>query len=175
MTRMQTGDDPRVRVLVTDDQSIVRQGLGVILSHAPGIEVVGFAENGRQAVEMTASTRPDLVLMDLKMPVMNGIHATRAIVQQFPQVKVLVLTTYDGDEWLFDAIRAGACGYLLKDVDADAVLRAIHGAVKGEVHLDPHIAGKVIQAVAQRPAQTGSPTATQPAAEEPVFEALTER
>ncbi|MEZ4636893.1 MAG: response regulator transcription factor [Caldilineaceae bacterium] len=123
MTRMQTGDDPRVRVLVTDDQSIVRQGLGVILSHAPGIEVVGFAENGRQAVEMTASTAR------------SGAHGPenagderhprhRAIVQQFPQVKVLVLTTYDGDEWLFDAIRR-ACGYLLKDVDADAVLRAI--------------------------------------------------
>ncbi|MEZ4835389.1 MAG: response regulator transcription factor [Caldilineaceae bacterium] len=150
MTTMQTGDDPRVRVLVTDDQSIVRQGLGVILSHAPGIEVVGFAENGQQAVEMTASTRPDLVLMDLKMPVMNGIHATRAIVQQFPQVKVLVLTTYDGDEWLFDAITQGV--WLPAQRRRRRRRTARHPRRgEGEVHLDPHIAGKVIQAFAQRP------------------------
>jgi DNA-binding NarL/FixJ family response regulator len=134
-----------IRVLVVDDQDIVRHGLGVILAHQPGMEVAGYAADGVEALEQVARCRPDAVLMDLKMPRLNGIHATRRIVEGYPEVKVLVLTTYDTDEWLFDAIRAGACGYLLKDSDSEAIVAAVRGAVRGETTLDPAVAGKVLQ------------------------------
>ena len=103
-----------IRILIADDREIVRQGLGVILAHAEGIEVAGYAADGQEAIERAAALEPDVVLMDLKLPRLNGIRATRQIVQQHPQVKVVVLTTYSADEWVFDAIRAGASGYLLK-------------------------------------------------------------
>jgi DNA-binding NarL/FixJ family response regulator len=134
-----------IRVLVVDDQDIVRHGLGVILAHQPGIEMAGYASDGIEALEQVASRTPDVVLMDLKMPRLNGIHATRQIGDRYPAVKVVVLTTYDTDEWLFDAIRAGACGYLLKDSDSEAIVAAIRGAVEGETSIDPAVAGKVLQ------------------------------
>ncbi|HEY53126.1 MAG TPA: response regulator transcription factor [Caldilineae bacterium] len=133
-----------IRVLITDDQDIVRQGLSVILKHQPGMEVVGTAANGREAVRLVEQVRPDVVLMDLKMPEMNGVLATREIVSQHPEVKVVVLTTYDADEWVFDAIRAGASGYLLKDSTSEELVQAIQGAVAGEVRIDPAVAGKVL-------------------------------
>lgn len=168
----------RIRVLVADDQAIVRQGLEVILSSEPGLVVAGVATNGEEAVSRAAELRPDVVLMDLKMPKLNGIHATQRITRQMPSVKVLVLTTYDGDEWLFDALRAGACGYLLKDSDSDAIVAAVRGAAAGEVHLDPHVAGKVLQAFNQ---QGGSPSsmarlaASPTPSGEPRYETLSER
>jgi DNA-binding NarL/FixJ family response regulator len=133
-----------IRVLIVDDQDVVRHGLGVILSHQAGIEVAGFAADGQEALEQVAQLRPDVVLMDLKMPRMNGIQATRQIVRQFPAVRVVVLTTYDGDEWVFDAIRAGACGYLLKDNEAGEIVAAVRGSMAGEVRIDPAVAGKVL-------------------------------
>lgn len=133
------------RVLIVDDQAIVRRGLGVILQHQPGIEVVGCAADGQEALEQVAVTAPDVVLMDLKMPRLNGIQATARIVEQHPAVKVVVLTTYDSEEWVFDAIRAGASGYLLKDSDSQDIVAAVQGAADGEVRLDPAIAGKVLQ------------------------------
>ena len=171
--------DSTIRVLVTDDQAIVRQGLEVILASEPDLRVVGFAANGEEAVALTATLQPDVVLMDLKMPKLNGILATRRIMQRTPGVKVLVLTTYDGDEWLFDALRAGACGYLLKDSDGDAIVAAIRGAVAGEVHLDPHIAGKVLHEfnrlgeprTGTSVQQTTPPSPTA----EPLYETLSER
>ncbi|MCB0152115.1 MAG: response regulator transcription factor, partial [Caldilineaceae bacterium] len=108
-----------------DDQSIVTEGLRVILRQAGDIEVIGVAENGADAVEAVAQRQPDVVLMDLRMPVMNGIQATERIRQQHPATRVLVLTTYDDDEWVFDAIRAGAAGYLLKDAPRDQIIEAI--------------------------------------------------
>ncbi len=132
-----------IRVLICDDQDIVRQGLEAILNTAPKIEVVGVAEDGAQALEQVPKTRPDIVLMDLKMPGMNGIIATQRIRDQFPDVKVLVLTTYDADEWVFDAIRSGASGYLLKDTPREELIRAIEGTVSGETHVDPAVAGKL--------------------------------
>lgn len=170
--------DAGIRVLVVDDQAIVRQGLEVILASEPDLVVVGFATNGEEAVSRAAELQPDVVLMDLKMPRLNGIHATRRIIQQAPGVKVLALTTYDGDEWLFDALRAGACGYLLKDSDGDAIVAAIRGAVAGAVHLDPHVAGKVLQAFNQlspaHPSSAVSAVAASPA-DEPFYESLSER
>ncbi len=133
-----------IRILVVDDQDIVRQGLSVILKHQPGVEVVGTAANGREAVSMVERTQPDVVLMDLKMPEMNGVQATREITDRFPGTKVVVLTTYDADDWVFDAIKAGARGYLLKDSSSDDIVAAIRGAVTGEVMIDPAVAGKVL-------------------------------
>jgi NarL family two-component system response regulator LiaR len=108
------------------------------------IEVVGTAEDGAAAIEMVARQKPDIVLMDLKMPVMNGVEATRQIKIKYPEVKVLVLTTYADDEWVFDAIRAGAAGYLLKDTPRDEFIKAIRGTVMGKTYVDPAIAGKVL-------------------------------
>ena len=144
-----------IRVLIVDDQDVVRHGLGVILSHQTGIEVAGFAADGQEALDQVAAHQPDVVLMDLKMPRMNGIQATRRIARQFPAVKVVVLTTYDGDEWVFDAIRAGASGYLLKDSDGAEIVDAVRGAVAGEVRIDPAVAGKVLQEFNRLVGQTG--------------------
>lgn len=118
------------------------------------IEVVGLAQDGLEAVELVekaaADARPDLVLMDLKMPGMNGIEATRRIRAKYPKIKVLVLTTYDDDEWVFDAIRAGASGYLLKDTPHAEVVAAIKGTVAGGAYTDPAVTGKLLRAVADQ-------------------------
>ena len=138
-----------IRVLICDDQDVVREGLQVILNSAPGIEVVGAAQDGAEALELVAKTIPDLVLMDLKMPGMNGIQATRQIRTRYPQVRVLVLTTYDADEWVFDAIRSGAAGYLLKDTPREALIAAVRGTIEGKTHIDPAVAGKLFTHVSQ--------------------------
>lgn len=141
-----------MRIIICDDQAIVRDGLELLLSLEHDFEVIGLAEDGAAAVEMVAQTNPDLVLMDLKMPGMNGIEATRQILTHHPQVKVLVLTTYDDDEWVFDAIRAGAQGYLLKDTPRAQLVQAIRGTLVGKSYVDPAVAGKLLQRV------TGSQT-----------------
>lgn len=132
-----------IRVLICDDQAIVSEGLRVILTAAPGIEVVGVAKDGAEALELISQTRPDIVLMDLKMPGMNGIQATRLIRDQHPEIRVLVLTTYDADEWVFDAIRSGASGYLLKDIPRDELIASIKETAAGKTHVDPAVAGKL--------------------------------
>lgn len=136
-----------VRVLICDDQVVVCEGLRAILSTAPGINVVGIANDGAQALEMIPQTKPDVVLMDLKMPVMNGVQATQQIRIQHPDVKVLVLTTYDFDEWVFDAVRSGAAGYLLKDTPRQSLIEAILGTASGKSYLDPAIAGKLMDQI----------------------------
>ncbi len=138
-----------IKVLICDDQVVVCEGLRAILSTAPGIQVVGIGNDGEEALKLVEALHPDLVLMDLKMPIMNGIEATRFIRQRFPDVKVLVLTTYDFDEWVFDAIRSGASGYLLKDTPRDALVTAIQGTVSGRTYVDPAIAGKLFHQVSQ--------------------------
>lgn len=159
-----------VRVLICDDQDVVRKGLDIILRHSAGITVIGLAEHGAEAVSLTANTLPDVVLMDLKMPILNGIHATRQITTAHPNIKVIILTTYDDDEWVFDAIRAGASGYLLKDTDGEAIAAALHGVMHGEVQLDPKIAGKVLAEFKRLQANhhPGEPG-------DPILEQLTER
>jgi DNA-binding NarL/FixJ family response regulator len=138
-----------IRVLICDDQDLVREGLKVILSAEDDIEVVGVAIDGVDALEMIAASRPDVVLMDLKMPVMNGVHATREIRRKYSNVEVLVLTTYDADEWVFDAIRSGARGYLLKDTPRQRLVEAIRETASGKTPVDAAIAGRLFDRVAQ--------------------------
>jgi DNA-binding NarL/FixJ family response regulator len=145
-----------MRVIICDDQAIVRDGLELLLNLERDIEVVGLAQDGAQAVDLVAERAPDLVLMDLKMPGMNGIEATRRIRAQHPQVKVLVLTTYDDDEWVFDAIRAGAAGYLLKDTPREEVVKAVRGTFAGRSFVDPDVAGTLLGHVAGQQAQPSS-------------------
>ncbi len=138
---------PRIRVVICDDQDLVRDGLQAILSTAPGIDVVGEATDGADAVEVVRTTQPDVVLMDLKMPGMNGVKATRAIKDAFPDVKVLVLTTYEATEWVVDALRTGASGYLLKDTPRNRLIEAIEGTAAGRTHIDPGVAGDLFDAL----------------------------
>jgi NarL family two-component system response regulator LiaR len=137
-----------IRVLICDDQDVVREGLRAILSTAPNIEVVGVAEDGARAIELVEAQRPDVVLMDLNMPGVNGIQATRKLREKYPAARVLALTTYDADEWVFDAIRAGAAGYLLKDTPRAGLIKAIEGTAAGQTFVDPSVAGKLFTHVA---------------------------
>ncbi len=139
-----------IKVLICDDQDLVCEGLKGILSTDPEFMIVGIAHDGADALDMIPGTQPDLLLMDLKMPVMNGVQATRQACQQFPQIQVLILTTYDADEWVFDAIRAGARGYLLKDTPRDRLIAAIKEAAAGKTPVDPGIAGKLFAHVNQQ-------------------------
>lgn len=138
-----------VRVLICDDQTVVCEGLEMILNADPEIEVVGLANDGAEALELIPETRPDLVLMDLMMPVMNGIHATREINKRYPEIKVLVLTTFGEDEWVFDAVRSGADGYLLKGTPREKMVAAVKGTVAGEAYIDPEVGGKLLAQVAK--------------------------
>jgi DNA-binding NarL/FixJ family response regulator len=133
-----------MRIIICDDQDIVRDGLELLLKLEADMQVVGMASDGAQAVEMAVREKPDLVLMDLKMPVMNGVDATREIRARVPGTRVLVLTTYGTDDWVLDAIRAGASGYMLKDSPREDVLKAIRGTLDGKTFLDPSVAGKVL-------------------------------
>lgn len=132
-----------IRVLICDDQQVVREGLQAILSAAPSIEVVGLAQDGIEAVQRVAETKPDVVLMDLTMPRKDGVQATHAIRANFPDVRVLVLTTYVSDEWIFEAVRAGAAGYLLKDSSREQLVAAIEGTAAGKTFVDPNVAGRL--------------------------------
>ncbi len=133
-----------IRVLLVDDQALFREGLETLLSVHKDIQVVGQASNGQEAVELAAKVRPDVVLMDVRMPVLDGVRATRRLKRALSQSRVIVLTTFDDDEYVFDALRAGAAGYLLKDVASGQLVEAIRATARGESILDPSVAAKVI-------------------------------
>ena len=141
-----------IRVLIVDDHAIVRKGIRALLSEAGGFEVVGEADNGQAAVLCAQETAPDVILMDLLMPGMDGIEATRQITGRRPQARVLVLTSFAADNKVFPAIKAGAVGYLLKDSSPDELVRAIRQVHRGEPSLHPTIARKLLQEIA-RPAE----------------------
>jgi DNA-binding NarL/FixJ family response regulator len=141
-----------IRVVVADDQSVVRSALVALVSTDDDIEVVGKAANGQEAVALTTRYRPDVVLMDVRMPVMDGIEATRRIRAQVPCAAVLVLTTYDLDEYVFNAIRAGASGYLLKDGDGDDLVDAIRRSAAGDAVMDPGVLRRLLLEFARGPA-----------------------
>jgi NarL family two-component system response regulator LiaR len=136
-----------IKLLICDDQYVVREGLKAIFETDASLQVVGTAADGAEALELLPQLQPDLVLMDLKMPVMNGVQATRHILQKYPDVKILVLTTYDADEWVFDAIRSGAAGYLLKDTQREVLIAAIKDTVAGKTPVDSAVAGKLFAQV----------------------------
>jgi DNA-binding NarL/FixJ family response regulator len=135
---------PRIRILIAEDQALVRRGTSLLISLEPDMEVVGCACDGIEAVAMAEKLRPDIVLMDLHMPKQGGVAATREITQTLPGTQVLVLTTLNDDETVFDAVRAGALGYLLKDATEQELLDTIRALRRGESRLTPQIARKVM-------------------------------
>jgi DNA-binding NarL/FixJ family response regulator len=140
-----------VRVLLVDDQALFREALGTLLATHDGIDVAGEAGNGEEALSQAASLRPDVVLMDLRMPVLDGVAATRRLRLEHPSVRVIALTTFDDDEDVFAALRAGAVGYLLKDVSSARLIEAVLAAARGESVLQPSVAAKVVARFAQLP------------------------
>ena len=153
-----TGQTP-VTVLIADDQALVRAGFRVMLDGETGLEVVGEAADGQQAIDLTRQLNPTVVLMDIRMPVLDGLHATREIVHDTTS-KVLVLTTFDVDEYVYEALRAGASGFLLKDAQPDQLLSAVRVVARGDALIDPTITRRLIRAFTE----SARPTATPPAA-----------
>lgn len=134
-----------IRVLVVDDHPVVRRGIQSLLAEEPDIEVVGEAANGKEALAQVERLHPDVVLMDLVMPEMNGVEAIRRITASHPETRVLVMTSFAADDKVFPSIKAGALGYLLKDSDPEDLVRVIHQVYRGELSIHPSIARKVIQ------------------------------
>jgi DNA-binding NarL/FixJ family response regulator len=133
-----------IRVLLVDDQALFREGVETLLSVHGDIQVVGQASNGQEALEIAARVEPDVVLMDVRMPVLDGVRATYLLKEARLNCKVIVLTTFDDDEYLFDALQMGAVGYLLKDVNSTQLVEAIRAAARGDSVLDPSVTAKVI-------------------------------
>lgn len=133
-----------IRILLVDDQHIIRQGLKSLLESNADMQVIGEAENGQRAIEQISALQPDIVLMDIRMPIMDGVAATGAIAQHYPQTKVLVLTTFDDDEYVSQAMRLGAKGYLLKDTEPDELAMAIRSIHKGHTQLGPGLFEKAM-------------------------------
>jgi two-component system response regulator DegU len=154
-----------IRVLIAEDQTLMRQGLRTILELEPGFTVVGEAANGLQAIERTAALGPDVILMDVQMPELDGVAATAEITAAFPASRVIILTTFDYDEYVFSGIKAGAMGYLLKDTPATELLAAIRRIHAGESLIQPSVATRLIAEFSQRRA----------APQQPEYEPLSER
>lgn len=145
-------DQPKmIQVLIVDDHTIVRDGIRSLLTTIPDIDVVGEAGNGREAITYFTRFQPDVVLMDLVMPEVDGIQAIQAIIEKQPDAKIIVLTSFSTDDKVFPAIKAGASGYLLKDSDADELVRSIHEVQRGESSIDPKIARKLLRELADPP------------------------
>ncbi len=143
-----------IRVLIVDDHTVVRDGLTAIMGRQKEFVVVGEAEDGLQAVEAARDLRPDVILMDLRMPVLDGVEAMRRIRAEDPDVKFIVVTTYDSDEYVFDAIEAGAKGYLLKDASRKELFEAVRAVHRGESLIEPGVAAKVLDRFVQLSRQT---------------------
>jgi DNA-binding NarL/FixJ family response regulator len=136
-----------IRILVVDDHAVVRQGLRLFLKVDRDLEIIGEAANGKQAVELATQLKPDVILMDLLMPIMNGVEAIGIIKQQHPEIEIVALTSVLEDQAVVGAVRAGATGYLLKDTDSPELIRAIHAAAAGQVQLSPQAAARLMREV----------------------------
>ncbi len=145
-----------IRVLIADDQPVVRDGLAMLLGLLDDVEIVATAADGVEAVERACSERPDIVLMDLRMPRLEGAEATRQIVASLPETSVLVLTTYADDEFLFPALQAGARGYLTKDASAEEIEHAIRAVIAGQTHLDPAVQQRLVTAILDQSPSTSA-------------------
>jgi DNA-binding NarL/FixJ family response regulator len=156
-----------IRVLIVDDQAVVREGLVLLLGLLPGIEVVGSAGDGEVALRMVASERPDVVLMDLRMPRMDGVEATRRVRADHPGTQVVVLTTYSDDESVFAALRAGARGFLTKSADSDEIAKALTTVMRGDAQLDPTVQRRLLESMTSTPSTLPPPPAHQASHPEP--------
>lgn len=142
--------------MIVDDQQIIREGLTGMLNSEPDLELVGVAQNGLEAVTLAASVKPDLILMDLRMPIMNGAQAIREIRKSQPDIRFIILTVYDSDEELFDALRAGARAFLLKDISREELISVIHSVAEGKVHLEPELTSKLFDRIIEFPGEEQS-------------------
>jgi DNA-binding NarL/FixJ family response regulator len=154
-----------IRVLLVDDQALFREGLRTLLSIRPDLDVVGEAGDGEEALRLARQLRPAVVLMDLQMPRLDGVEATRRLRLECPESRVIALTTFDDDETVFEGLRAGAVGYLLKDTPSEKLIEAIHAAARGESFLEPSIAAKVLAEFARMSPGQAAPS---PALAEPL-------
>jgi DNA-binding NarL/FixJ family response regulator len=157
-----------IRILIVDDQALFREGLHTLLSVQTDLQVVGEAPNGEEALRLAATHEPDIILMDLHMPILDGVAATRRLQSSQPSIKVIVLTTFDDDEDVFEGLRAGAVGYLLKDVPSEKLVEAIRGVARGESFLEPSIVNKIVAEFARLSPQ-------RPSSSQPLMEPLSER
>ncbi len=146
-----------IRVLVVDDQKVVREGLATLLGLVGGVEVVGTAADGDGAIELVGELDPDVVLLDLHMPGRSGVEVAEELVRGGSRSRVVVLTTYSDDEWVFAALRAGARGFLTKDASADEIVRALRTVMEGEAQLDPSVQRRLLEALARTPAEAADP------------------
>jgi DNA-binding NarL/FixJ family response regulator len=168
MTAPPNPPEPPVGVLVVDDPRLMRDGIASLLSLQPGIAVLGTAANGHEAVAQAQALQPDVILMDVRMPVLDGVAATAQVRRVLPTCQVLMLTTFDDEEYIVAALRAGACGYLLKDLPAADLAQAILAAHKGIYQIDPAVAGKMVAALTGSspppavPASAPTPPAARP-------------
>jgi DNA-binding NarL/FixJ family response regulator len=160
MTPDPAGDAP-IRVLAADDQRVVREGIAMILSLLPGVEVAGTAADGEEALALAAERRPDVVLMDLRMPRMDGVEATRRLRAEFPEIRVIVLTTYADDRSVVGALRAGAVGYLTKDASAEEIRQALRRVSSGQAVIDPAVQRHLVEAIAAGPPPSGDSSAAE--------------
>ena len=149
-----------IRVLLADDQPLIRAGLGLVVAEAPDLEVVGEAGTGAEAVRLAHALRPDVVVMDIRMPDLDGIEAARRVTRELPSTRVLMLTTFDEDENVYGSLRAGASGFLVKDMALDDILAAVRVVAAGEALLAPSVTRRLIADFTARPA--GSPAAPAP-------------
>lgn len=140
-----------VDIVITDDQQIVREGLKMILSlHEDEIQVIGEACNGKELLKLLENKKPEVILMDIRMPIMNGIEATKLVKEKYPEIKIIILTTFNEDEYIFEGLRCGADGYILKDSGSDEILNSIKSACEGNVLLNPMVTAKVVKALNSR-------------------------
>ena len=163
-----------IKVLLVDDQTLIRQGIRLLLEIEPDIQVVGQAANGREALQQVEASHPDVVLMDVRMPEMNGVEATRALSARFPEVKVIILTTFEDDETVFEGLKAGARGYLLKDISSEEMAQAVRRVAAGEALIEPRLTRKVL-AEFSRLATASDQNAPSKTAPDGLVVALTER
>ena len=150
--------EPTTRLLIADDHDLIRDGLRGMLEGEPDFEVVGDAANGREALALCRALRPDLVLMDVRMPEMDGLEATRAIKREHPEIGVIIATMHDNPDYMYEAVKGGAAGYVLKDASRDELITAVRKALDGELPMDPDLAARLLRRLADEARERGAPS-----------------